>query len=280
MNSIRIKELRKNYDKFSVDIDDLTIPSGCIVGIIGINGSGKTSLLKILSGITKIDFGYVELFGTKLDGLQIRELQKIASVFEDINFPGNMTIRQVEKYCSMTFLEWDNDKFDLLLAEFRIERDIKIISLSKGMRSKLLLSIALSHNPNLLLLDETLSGLDPIAKDVVLKKLSAFIENENNTVIISSNNVNDFQNKVDYILLISQGKVRFFESCERLLENFMICDYDEFINVCGHKNSLQGVRSNAFFKEALVDVNKLEGYKNLSMRPATIEEILIFMEEQ
>ncbi|SFD99257.1 ABC-2 type transport system ATP-binding protein [Peptostreptococcaceae bacterium pGA-8] len=280
MNSIRIKELRKNYDKFSVDIDDLTIPSGCIVGIIGINGSGKTSLLKILSGITKFDFGYVELFGTKLDGLQIRELQKIASVFEDINFPGNMTIRQVEKYCSMTFIEWDNDKFDLLLAEFRIERNIKIISLSKGMRSKLLLSIALSHNPNLLLLDETLSGLDPIAKDVVLKKLSAFIENENNTVIISSNNVNDFQNKVDYILLISQGKVRFFESCERLLENFMICDYDELISVCGYKNSLQGVRSNAFSKEALVDVNKLEGYKNLSMRPATIEEILIFMEEQ
>ena len=178
MNSIRIKNLKKRFDKFVIDISDLEIPSGCIVGIIGENAAGKTTLLKMIAGAERADFGSINLFDKNLETLNPEELQKIGIVFEDVNFPTNMKIKQVGTFCSMCFLSWDSSKFNKLLTTFDIASDIKVSALSKGMKAKLFLAIALCHNSGLLLLDETLSGLAPLAKDKVLKIISEFIEDE------------------------------------------------------------------------------------------------------
>lgn len=277
MNSIRIKNLKKRFDKFVIDISDLEIPSGCIVGIIGENAAGKTTLLKMIAGAERADFGSINLFDKDLETLNPEELQKIGIVFEDINFPANMKIKQVGTFCSMCFLSWDSSKFNELLTTFDIASDIKISALSKGMKAKMFLAIALCHNSGLLLLDETLSGLDPLAKDKVLKIISEFIEDEENTVLISSNVVNDFEKNTDYILYLCNGEVKFFESIEYLRENYVICDYDDLKDIEISKECIIGIRQNNFSNDTLIDMSKTNGKLKIASRKATIEEIVIFM---
>lgn len=277
MNSIRIKNLKKRFDKFVIDISDLEIPSGCIVGIIGENAAGKTTLLKMIAGAERADFGSINLFDKNLETLNPEELQKIGIVFEDVNFPTNMKIKQVGTFCSMCFLSWDSSKFNELLTTFDIASDIKVSALSKGMKAKLFLAIALCHNSGLLLLDETLSGLDPLAKDKVLKIISEFIEDEENTVLISSNVVSDFEKNTDYILYLCDGEVKFFESIEYLRENYVICDYDDLKDIEISKECIIGIRQNNFSNDTLIDMSKTNGKLKIASRKATIEEIVIFM---
>lgn len=277
MNSIRIENLKKAFDKFQIDISYLEIPSGCIVGIIGENGSGKTTLLKMLAGAEKTDFGSISLFGNNFKTLKPKELQKTGVVFEDMNFPTNMKIRQASAFCSMCFLLWDNHKFNDLLNAFDISKEAKVSTLSKGMKAKLFLAIALCHSSQLLLLDETLSGLDPATKDKVLKIISEFVENENNTVLISSNAVSDFEKNTDYILCLRNGRIEFFESIEYLRENYVICDYDDLKNIGIEKECIVGFRENKFSNDVLIDINKTNKRLKIETKKASIEEIAIFM---
>lgn len=231
----------------------------------------------MIAGAERTDFGSINLFDKNLETLNPEELQKIGIVFEDVNFPTNMKIKQVGTFCSMCFLSWDSSKFNELLTTFDIASDIKVSALSKGMKAKLFLAIVLCHNSRLLLLDETLSGLDPLAKDKVLKFVSEFIEDEENTVLISSNVVSDFEKNTDYILYLCDGEVKFFESIEYLRENYVICDYDDLKDIEISKECIIGIRQNNFSNDTLIDMSKINGKLKIASRKATIEEIVIFM---
>lgn len=277
MTSVQMKNVKKQFDKFSMYIPELRIPRGCIVGIIGENGSGKTTLLKIIASIQKIDAGHLDLLGIGADELKPTDLQNVGIIFQDIHFPKNMTVQQIRKYCSMSFINWDNDTFNKLLEEFQIAKSSKFSTLSAGMKSKVFFAIALSHHAQLLLLDEALSGLDPIARDLALKKLSEFIEDENNTVLISSNIVSDFEKNTDYILFLSNGEIKIFESTENLRENYMVCDYDDLKESGISDKCIQGIQKNEFSTDALIDISKFNKKSDISLRRATLEEIVIFM---
>lgn len=277
MTSVQMKNVKKQFDKFSMYIPELRIPRGCIVGIIGENGSGKTTLLKIIASIQKIDAGHLDLLGIGADELKPTDLQNVGIIFQDIHFPKNMTVQQIRKYCSMSFINWDNDTFNKLLEEFQIAKSSKFSTLSAGMKSKVFFAIALSHHAQLLLLDEALTGLDPIARDLALKKLSEFIEDENNTVLISSNIVNDFEKNTDYILFLSNGEIKIFESIENLRENYMVCDYDDLKESGISDKCIQGIQKNEFSTDALIDISKFNKKSDISLRRATLEEIVIFM---
>lgn len=277
MISVQMENVKKQVDKFLVNIQNLVIPQGCIVGIVGENGSGKTTLLKIIAGIQKIDSGKINLLGRSSEMLEPVDLQKTGIIFQDIWFPKNMTVSQIEKYCSMCFLQWDNYEFNKVLDEFQIPKESEFSALSAGMKSKVFFAVALSHNAQLLLLDEALTGLDPIARDIALKKLSEFIENEKNTVLISSNVVSDFEKNTDYILYMSAGEIKFFESIETLRENYMVCDYDDLKCLGITDRYILGINKNDFSTDALIDISKFEKTPNISMRRASIEEIIIFV---
>lgn len=277
MTSVQMKNIKKKFDKFSMYIPELKIPRGCIVGIIGENGSGKTTLLKIIASIQNIDSGYLDILGIGANELKPTDLQNIGIIFQDIHFPKNMTVQQIRKYCSMSFINWDNDTFNKLLEEFQIAKSSKFSTLSAGMKSKVFFAIALSHHAQLLLLDEALSGLDPIARDLALKKLSEFIEDENNTVLISSNIVSDFEKNTDYILFLSNGEIKIFESIENLRENYMVCDYDDLKESGISDKCIQGIQKNEFSTDALIDISKFNKKFNISLRRTTLEEIVIFM---
>lgn len=277
MNDIlNLRKVEKQFDNFHLGPLDLDIKRGSVLGLIGENGAGKsTSIRLILSNIEEKE-GEIYIFGKKKKDLTEYERKKIAFVFDDLYLPQDMNLRQVEKFHSLFFGSlWESNMFWNLVEKFDLPKDKHLKLFSRGMQMKTSLILALSHNADLLILDEATSGLDPIARDDILDLLLNFIQDENKSILISSHILSDLEKIADEIAFIHKGKLIFLENKEDLKEKYGIATLtkDEFESL--DKRAIIGVRKHSFGIECLIEKSLVP--EGLDMDKARIEDIMVFM---
>lgn len=222
MNAIEIKHLTKHYQDFTLDDLSLTLPEGCILGLIGENGAGKTTTLRLLLGMTKPDGGSAAILGTEIGSDLTAVKEEIGVVMDEPGLPWCVTAAQTGDILSGLFKSWDAAYFDALLERLNIPRDKAFEKLSRGNRMKLGIAMALAHHPRLLLLDEPTSGLDPVMRDEVVNLLSEFTRDERHTVLISSHIVSDLEKLCDYIAFLHRGRLLLCEEKDTLREEYAL----------------------------------------------------------
>ncbi len=277
---IEMENITKSYDSFSLENISLKIPQGSIMGLIGRNGSGKTTLIKILLQITTPDSGYFTVFGKKADRGR-KELKDIIGFMPDNNTFYNMFCpQQVDTVLKNMYHHWESTRFFDFLDRFEISRKTKISQLSMGMKQKLSLAVALSHQPKILLLDEPMNGLDPVARNELLDLLLEYIQDENNTILISSHITEHLEKIADYITFLQKGTVVFSRNKDALLEQYGVlkCSKQEYEEI--DKEDYIGCRKNAFCCELLVADKYLaeKKYKGIFVDSASLEDIMLYYE--
>jgi ABC-2 type transport system ATP-binding protein len=228
MNDIvEINNLKKAYRGFVLDNISLNIPKGSILGLIGPNGAGKTTTIKILMDMVQPQSGSVRIFGLdhRKNIKHVRD--RVGYVGEEQYFYGDKTVAWTGKFVSGFFENWDTNLFQKLLTAFAISRTKKTKELSKGMKVKLSLAIALSHNPELMILDEPTAGLDPVIRREVLELLRTFPEDGKKSVLISSHITDDITRIADYVVFLVNGKIVLSESKDELLSKWKRIHYKD-----------------------------------------------------
>lgn len=209
----------KHYKTFALGPVDLAVPAGSILGLIGENGAGKTTALKLLCGAIRPDGGSVKLLGGSPADPAIRA--RIGVVFEDAYFPDCFNAACEGKSMAGIFgKRWDTAKFDALVRRFELDGSKKIKEYSRGMRMKLSLATALAHDPELLILDEVTAGLDPVVRGELLDLLLDFIQDEQHSVLMSSHITSDLEQVADAIAYLHHGQLLFCENKDDLLQEY------------------------------------------------------------
>ncbi len=224
---VEIDNLRKVYKGFVLDNISLNIPKGSIMGFIGPNGAGKTTTIKILMDMVQPQSGCVRIFGMD-HRKNIKHIRnRVGYVGEEQYFYGDKTVAWTGKFVSGFFDNWNTNTFQKLLTDFAISRTKKTRELSKGMKVKLSLAIALSHHPELMILDEPTAGLDPVIRREVLELLRTFPGDGKKSVIISSHITDDITRIADYVAFLVEGEIALTETKDELLSKWKRIHYKD-----------------------------------------------------
>ena len=220
--ALTITGLTKKYSHFTLDNISFSIPSGSIVGLIGENGAGKSTTINSILGLIKKDSGKITILGHDVDTLDYAVKDKIGVVFDGSNFSEELTPVKLSKVLRDIYSSWEQSYFSRLLDQLNIPATKKIKTFSKGMKMKLSIAVAFAHHPQLLILDEATSGLDPIVRDDILDMFLEFVQDEEHSILVSSHITSDLEKVADYIVFIHAGKIIFCEPKDELLERYGI----------------------------------------------------------
>lgn len=222
MNALEIRDLCKSYPDFTLDHLNLTLPSGCIMGLVGENGAGKSTTIKLILDMIHRDSGTITVLGR--DNQQAFHLTKedIGVVMDELGLPVMLNALQIGKVMAGIYQNWDSDVYAGYLRSLSIPGKKAFYTLSRGMKMKLGIAIALSHGAKLLLLDEATSGLDPVVRDEVLDLFSEFTRAEDHAILMSSHIVSDLEKICDYIAFLHQGRLLLCEEKDALQEKYGI----------------------------------------------------------
>ena len=210
MNAIEIKGLTKTYPGFTLGPLDLAVPGGSVVGLIGENGAGKSTTIRLLLDLTRPESGEISILGRPVSELPALK-EEIGIVLDEPGLPAALTARQIGRVLRDAYRNWDESAWEENLRRFSIPADKKFAELSNGTKMKLSLSAALSHRARLLILDEATNGLDPVMRDEVVDILMEFTRDEEHSILISSHIVSDLEKLCDYIAFLHKGKLIVFE---------------------------------------------------------------------
>jgi len=219
-NLIEIRGLSKCYHDFALENVDLTVPAGCIVGLIGENGAGKTTTLKAILNIVHPDSGEIRLMGKDPSDPESR--LQVGTVFEDSYFHDCLNITKISRIMGKICVNWDEKMFLNYCRRFRLSEEKTVGEFSRGMRMKLSLATALSRHPRLLILDEATSGLDPVVRRQILDLFLEFIQDESCSILMSSHITDDMEKVCDQIAYLHNGRMIFQENKDELLESMAI----------------------------------------------------------
>lgn len=271
--AIEIKDLVKQFDNFKLGPINLTIPKGTIVGYIGQNGAGKSTTIKLLLGLLNKDSGEIKILD-EINPSSVGLKDKLGIVFDDLLVPEEMTLIDVEKFCSRVYSKWNKNSFYKFKEKFNLPEKKIIKNYSRGMKMKLSMAVALSHNAELLILDEATSGLDPIVREEILDLLLDFMQDENHTILISSHILSDLEKVADYIAFINDGKILFMETKDELKENYGICTLSNEEVASIDEEAIVGRRIHSFGQELLVKKNLIPN--GIIFQKPSIEDIMIY----
>lgn len=219
-NALEIENLTKNYTGFRLDHVNLVLPSGCIMGLVGENGAGKSTTIKLILNMIRRDEGTIRILGMENDK-HIKLLKEdIGVVMDEPGIPECLTAKQVGNVMKHTFKHWQEEEYAALVRKLSLPDDKPFSKYSRGMKMKLGIAIAMSHRAKLLLLDEPTSGLDPVVRDDVVTMLNDFTRDENHSVLFSSHIVSDLEKLCDYIAFLHNGRLLLCEEKDRLLAKY------------------------------------------------------------
>ena len=275
--SLKVENLTKKYDDFLLDKVSFYVPKGNIVGLIGENGAGKSTTINTMLDIIERDSGDVYILNSEKNNVNNDIREKIGVVFDGNNFPEDLTPQKLNNVLTRIYKNWEDKTFFEYIEKFNLPKTKKIKNFSKGMKMKLSISVALSHNAELLILDEATSGLDPIVRDDILDILLEFVQDENKSILISSHITSDLEKVADYIVFIHKGKVIFEETKDNLIYDYgiMKCKQKDFSSI--DKEDIIRFRKMDYGYEILVkNKNELERkYPNMVMDNIKIEDIML-----
>lgn len=275
MNVLEIKNLTKSYPGFTLDNLNLILPSGCIMGLIGENGAGKSTTIKLVLDMIHKDSGSITIFG-KDNGDDIKLTKEdIGVVMDEVGIPECLTVKQVGNVMKHTFQNWDEAEYACLVQKLALPNKKQFKEFSRGMKMKLGIAIALSHNAKLLILDEATSGLDPVVRDEVVEMLSDFTRDESHSILISSHIVSDLEKLCDYIAFLHNGKLLLCEEKDQLLAEYGLihCTADELQSL--PSDAVKYKKENTYGVEAMVLRNAVPS--GIRVSPISIEELFVFM---
>ena len=275
MNALEIRNLTKTYLGFTLDNLNLTLPSGCIMGLIGENGAGKSTTIKLILDMIHKDSGIITILGK--DNKDSMELTKedIGVVLDEVGIPECLTVKQVAKVMKNTFRNWDDAEYLRLVQKLSLPHKKQFKEFSRGMKMKLGIAIAMSHNSKLLILDESTSGLDPVVRDEVVEMFSDFTRDENHSILISSHIVSDLEKLCDYVAFLHKGKLLLCEEKDQLLAEYGLihCTAEELQNL--PTEAIKHRKETPYGVEAMVLRSAIPSGINIS--PISMEELFVFM---
>ena len=278
MNNIEIKNVTKKYDGFLLDKISFNVPAGSIVGLIGENGAGKTTTIKSILNIIKSE-GTVKIFNKDINQNEKEIKQNIGVVLDDSFLSTYLTPKYINSVMKEFYKNWDEEKYNKLLKQFGLPSDKLIKDFSSGMKMKLKIATAISHNPKLLILDEPTSGLDPVVRNEILDIFRKYIEeDEERSILLSTHITTDLEHISDYIIFIDRGKTILNVPTNELLENYGIikCSKEEFSKIS--EDDYISYRKSKYQYEVLTsDKNKIKKKYNISsIDKPSIEDIMLF----
>lgn len=278
-NVIEINNLEKKYPNFKLKIDELKIPSGIVIGLIGENGAGKTTLIKTILNIIHKDKGKIKIFNKKLEENEIAIKEEIGVVLDNTFFPEILNAKNIDTIMKDIYKNWDSKLFNQYLEQFKIKDNQILKNMSKGMRKKVEIAATLSHHPKLLILDEATSGLDPIVRNEILELFLNFTMDEDHTIILSTHITSDLEHIADQIIFINEGKIILQDTKDEILDNYGIlkCDIEKFNNI--DKEDIIAVRKNKYNYDILINNKKKmkKKYKEYIMDNITLEDLMLLM---
>ena len=275
MNALEIRGLTKHFADFTLEDLNLILPGGCILGLIGENGAGKSTTIRLILGMLRADSGTVTILGQDSRENPVLTKQDIGVVLDEVGIPECMTPKQVGKVMANVFLRWNAETYQGLLARFSLPENKKFKEFSKGMKMKLGLAVALSHEAKLLILDEATGGLDPVVRDEVVDMLAEFTRDETHAILISSHIVSDLEKLCDYVAFLHKGKLLLCEEKDLLLSEYGIlhCKPEEL-----PEEGILHKKQNAYGVEAIVRRDAVKPETALS--PISMEELFVFMSKE
>ena len=280
-NILELHQVCKTFPKtnFTLDHVSFSIPYGSIMGFVGENGAGKTTTIGCVLNTVSKDSGTIKIFGKELADTDTELKEKIGVVYDGDNFPAYWTAEQLSDVMQGLYANWDNDLFKKYLNDFRLLPNQKIKSYSRGMTMKLAVAAALSHYPQLLILDEATSGLDPIMRDDMLDVFLEFVQDENHSILLSSHITSDLEKIADYITFIHNGKLIMAASKNDLVYNFAVmrCKESQFLEL--DPGDILAYRKRDYQIDVLVSNGKeiQRKYRNAVVDHVSIDEIMLLL---
>ena len=275
MNALELKNLQKSYGDFTLGPLDLTLPSGCVMGLIGENGAGKSTTMKLILDMLHPDAGSVQILGQD-NRANLRNLKEdVGVVLDEVGLSQCLTPRQVGKMMGGMFRRWDDAVYREYLRRFSLPEDKRFKEFSRGMKMKLGIAVALSHHPKLLLLDEATSGLDPVIRDEIVDLFGEFTREEDHAVLISSHIVSDLEKICDYIAFLHRGKLLLCEEKDRLKERYGVLHCTGDTMAALDPAAVLGKRESPYGVEAIVERDLVPAGWELG--PVDLEQLFIVM---
>ena len=269
MNAIELKDLEKHYRDFDLRIS-LSLPQGCILGLVGENGAGKSTTIRMLLGMTEPDGGSLQVLGQPR-----ADKEQIGVVLDEPAFPECLNAKQVGKIMAGIFRSWDKAAFEGYLKKLSLPENKTFKEFSRGMKMKLSIAVALSHHPKLLVLDEPTSGLDPIVRDEVVELFADFARQEDHSVLISSHIVSDLEKLCDYVAFLHKGKLLLCEERDALREEYGLAQLSKTDFDALDPAAVVGARRSPYGVSAIL--RRSGAPAGLTMEPVSIEDLFILM---
>ncbi len=277
--AIEVNNLTKKYDGFTLDNVSFKVPKGSIMGFIGQNGAGKSTTINAILNIVKRDEGEIKLFG--LDNLknETEVKENLAAVFDELPFNEDLNAKILSKVMSDIYKNWDEKVFFNYLDIFSLPSKKAFKKFSKGMKMKLQIAVALSHHAKLLIMDEATTGLDPVVRNEILDIFMEYLQDENNTIFMSTHITSDLEKIADMVTFIDKGKIILSGYKDEILDNYGVikCGKAEFESI--DKTDYIGMRHTDYGVEMLVsDRHKIkEKYTDIVVDKTTLDEIMVFL---
>ncbi|MBR2028043.1 MAG: ABC transporter ATP-binding protein [Oscillospiraceae bacterium] len=272
--AFEIVNLNKTYKDFALKDVNLSLPKGYIMGFVGANGAGKSTTMGCLLGMIKADSGSVKIFGKETAKLTATDKEKIGVVMEGVPFAPMFTLKDINTVLKNVYTSWDSKKFLSLCSRFNLPEKKQIKDYSTGMRAKLNISIAISHSPQLLVLDEATSGLDPVVRDEILDILQDFVCDENHSILMSSHITSDLEKICDYIAFINNGSIVFVENKDTLQEKYAVVHLAKEQYAQLDKTAVVGAKFTDYNVSALVLKDKISG--EYTAEKPSVEDIMLY----
>lgn len=223
---LEVRGLNKHYDRFSLKDVSFCLPEGCITGFIGVNGAGKTTTLRTILGLTGKESGKISIFGMEMDQNERKIKDRIGIVLDDGCFYDELTLAEMKSVIAPAYTTWCEQDFKDYIDRFSLDTKQKISTLSKGMRMKYSLALALSHKAELLLMDEPTSGLDPLVRSQFLEILKEYMDKGGKGVLLSTHITSDLDKIADMLIMIDHGQILFQEDKDTLLDSYRVVKGD------------------------------------------------------
>lgn len=278
---IHFSHVQKAYPGFQLDLD-LEIPEGTISGLVGVNGSGKTTAFKILTGLIRADAGEAVVMGENAWNLPVSVKSKMGAVFSDSGFPESLNLKDTGQILKQFFPVFDQKNYETLCTQLQLPLDKPLSGFSTGMKAKAKIAQAISHAPQLLILDEPTAGLDVIARQEILEMLQTYMETPGRTILISSHIASDLETLCDDFYLVDQGHVVLHETVDALLSDYGVLRLDEEQKDTLDPAGVVKLRKTRHGWEALVRDRQFyqENYPQLVLDKSGLDDLLLILEHK
>ena len=281
-NAIEIKNLTKRYDGFTLDNVSFNVPKGSIMGFIGQNGAGKTTTINSLLNIINWDSGEIRLLGREMPKYEYEVKEQISAVFDVLPFNDDLSAKQLNRIMRGIWKEWDEECFLNFMERFQLPYKKKFGQFSKGMKMKLQIAAGLSHNAKLLIMDEATTGLDPVVRNEILDIFLEYLQDEDNSILMSSHITSDLEKIADMVTFIDRGRILLTGIKDEILENHAVvkCSKKDFRDF--EREDYISARISDFGAEIMVsDRDRIaKKYSGAVIDKTTLEEIMLFYVNQ